>query len=84
MRETDHKFLNSQDVHFVHLLSIMKNWTTTYPGDILPTARTIKEMLPTKYGTKKPQSYETTKHKNFHQLESYDLNTYHGKQCVDC
>lgn len=24
---------------------------------MLPTAKTTKEMLPTKYGTKKPQSY---------------------------
>jgi hypothetical protein len=28
----------------------------TYPGEMLPTARTIKEMLPIRYGKKKPQS----------------------------
>lgn len=28
----------------------------SYPGDVLPTPKTTKEILPIKYGTKKPQS----------------------------
>lgn len=28
-----------------------------YPGEVLPTAKTTKEMLPIRYGVKKPQSY---------------------------
>lgn len=31
---------------------------TSYPGEMLPTARTIKEMLPIRYGRKKPQSWK--------------------------
>ena len=31
--------------------------TKTYPGDVLPTAKTTNEILPIRYGTKKPQSY---------------------------
>lgn len=31
---------------------------SSYPGDMLPTAKTTNEILPIKYGTKKPQSYK--------------------------
>lgn len=29
---------------------------SSYPGDVLPIPNTTKEILPIKYGTKKPQS----------------------------